>query len=82
MCNGEGEADAIIEKRGLKQITDSGAIEKIVRQVVEANPKQVEQYRGGQEKLLGFFVGQVMKATQGKANPAEVNKLLKQVLSG
>ncbi len=82
MWNGEGDADAIIEKKGLKQITDTGAIEKIVRQVLEANPKQVEQYRGGQEKLLGFFVGQVMKATQGKANPAEVNKLLKQVLSG
>ncbi len=80
MWNGEGDADTVIEAKGLKQITDSGAIEQIVREVLEANPKQVEQYRGGQEKVFGFFVGQVMKATQGKANPAEVNKLLKQVL--
>ncbi len=81
MWNGEGDADAIIEKKGLKQITDSGAIEKIVRDVLDANPKQVEQYKGGQEKLLGFFVGQVMKASQGKANPGEVNKILKGLLS-
>jgi len=82
MWNGEGDADTIIEKKGLRQITDSGAIEKIIHDVLDANPKQVEQYRGGQEKLLGFFVGQVMKATQGKANPGEVNKLLKQMLTG
>jgi aspartyl-tRNA(Asn)/glutamyl-tRNA(Gln) amidotransferase subunit B len=82
MCQGEGDADTVIEKKGLKQITDSGAIEKMVREVLDNNPKQVEQYKGGQEKLLGFFVGQVMKATQGKANPAEVNKILKQLLSG
>jgi aspartyl-tRNA(Asn)/glutamyl-tRNA(Gln) amidotransferase subunit B len=81
MWNGEGDADEVIEKKGLKQITDSGAIEQIVREVLEANPKQVEQYKGGQEKVFGFFVGQVMKATQGKANPGEVNKILKQVLS-
>ena len=80
MWNGEGDADAIIDKKGLKQITDTAAIEKIVRDVLEANPKQVEQYKGGQEKLLGFFVGQVMKATQGKANPGEVNKILKGLL--
>jgi aspartyl-tRNA(Asn)/glutamyl-tRNA(Gln) amidotransferase subunit B len=80
MWNGEGDADTVIEAKGLKQITDAGAIEQIVREVLEANPKQVEQYRGGQEKVFGFFVGQVMKATQGKANPAEVNKLLKQAL--
>ena len=82
MCQGEGDADTVIEKKGLKQITDSGAIETMVREVLDKNPKQVEQYRGGQEKLLGFFVGQVMKATQGKANPGEVNKILKQLLSG
>ena len=82
MCQGEGDADTVIEKKGLKQITDTGAIEKMVRDVLDNNPKQVEQYRGGQEKLLGFFVGQVMKATQGKANPGEVNKILKQLLSG
>jgi len=81
MWDGEGDADAIIEKKGLKQITDTGAIEKIVRGILDANPKQVEQYLGGQEKLLGFFVGQVMKATQGKANPGEVNKIIKQLLS-
>ncbi len=81
MWNDEGDADAIIEKKGLKQITDTGAIEKIVRDVLDANPRQVEQYKGGQEKLLGFFVGQVMKATQGKANPGEVNKILKGLLS-
>ena len=82
MWNGEGDADTIIEKKGLRQITDSSAIEKIIRDVLEANPEQVEQYRGGQEKLLGFFVGQVMKVSQGKANPGEVNKILKQILSG
>ena len=82
MWNGEGDADTIIGKKGLRQITDSSAIEKIIRDVLEANPKQVEQYRGGQEKLLGFFVGQVMKVSQGKANPGEVNKILKQILSG
>jgi aspartyl-tRNA(Asn)/glutamyl-tRNA(Gln) amidotransferase subunit B len=81
MWNGEGDADAIIEKKGLKQITDTGAIEKIVRDVLDANPKQVEQFKDGQEKLLGFFVGQVMKASQGKANPGEVNKILKGLLS-
>ncbi len=81
MWNGEGSADDIIEKKGLRQITDSGAIEKIIREVLDASPKQIEQYRAGQEKLLGFFVGQVMKATQGKANPGEVNKLLKKMLA-
>ena len=81
MWKGEGSADDIIEQKGLRQITDSGAIEKIIREVLDANPKQIEQYRAGQEKLLGFFVGQVMKATQGKANPGEVNKLLKKMLA-
>ena len=82
MWAGEGDADAIIERKGLKQITDSGAIEQIVRDIIAGHPGQVEQYRGGQDKLLGFFVGQVMKATQGKANPGEVNRILKQLLSG
>jgi aspartyl-tRNA(Asn)/glutamyl-tRNA(Gln) amidotransferase subunit B len=81
MWAGEGDADAVIERQGLKQITDTGAIEKIVRNVLADNPGQVQQYKAGQEKLLGFFVGQVMKATQGKANPGEVNKILKQLLS-
>ncbi|MEE2766572.1 MAG: Asp-tRNA(Asn)/Glu-tRNA(Gln) amidotransferase subunit GatB [Pseudomonadota bacterium] len=77
-----GDADAIIEEKGLKQITDSGAIEKIIDRIVADHPAQLEQYRSGKDKLLGFFVGQVMKATQGKANPAEVNKLLKPKLDG
>ena len=81
MWAGEGDADAVIEKKGLKQITDTGAIEKIVRDVLANHPGQVEQYKGGQDKLLGFFVGQVMKATQGKANPGEVNKILGQLLT-
>jgi aspartyl-tRNA(Asn)/glutamyl-tRNA(Gln) amidotransferase subunit B len=74
-------ADEIIEAKGLKQITDVSAIEAIIDQIIAANAKQVEQYRGGNEKMFGFFVGQVMKAMQGKANPAEVNKILKAKLS-
>ncbi|MEQ6340875.1 MAG: Asp-tRNA(Asn)/Glu-tRNA(Gln) amidotransferase subunit GatB [Gammaproteobacteria bacterium] len=81
MWNGEGDADAIIEKKGLKQVTDTGAIEQAIDAVIAGNPKQLEQYRSGQEKLFGFFVGQVMKATQGKANPALLNDLLKKKLS-
>ncbi len=77
MWNGEGDADAVIEKQGLQQITDSSAIEAIVDEVLTNNPAQVEQFRGGQQKLMGFFVGQVMKATQGKANPQQVNQILK-----
>ncbi len=81
MWQGEGDADAVIEKKGLKQITDSGAIEKVVDQIIAQSPKQLEQYRAGKEALFGFFVGQVMKATQGKANPAQVNELLKKKLA-
>jgi aspartyl-tRNA(Asn)/glutamyl-tRNA(Gln) amidotransferase subunit B len=74
----EGEtADAIIEAKGLKQITDSGAIEGVIDAVMAANPKQLADYRSGKDKLFGFFVGQVMKATEGKANPAQLNELLK-----
>ncbi len=80
MWSGEGSADQIIEARGLKQITDSGAIESIVDAVIEANPGQAAEYRSGKEKLLGFFVGQVMKETGGKANPAQVNQILKEKL--
>ncbi|MDH5470471.1 MAG: Asp-tRNA(Asn)/Glu-tRNA(Gln) amidotransferase subunit GatB [Gammaproteobacteria bacterium] len=80
MWNGEGTADEIIEQKGLQQISDSSAIEAIIREVLDSNPKQVEQYRGGQQKLLGFFVGQIMKATQGKANPQQVNDLLRKQL--
>ena len=81
MWKGEGTADDIIEQQGLKQISDSSAIEGIIRDVLDNNPKQIEQYRGGQEKLFGFFVGQVMKATQGKANPKQVNELLRKLLA-
>jgi aspartyl-tRNA(Asn)/glutamyl-tRNA(Gln) amidotransferase subunit B len=75
------EVDAAIEKLGLKQISDEGAIEKIVDEVLEKNADKVEEYKAGKEKLFGFFVGQVMKASRGKANPQVVNKLLKSKLS-
>ncbi|HLN48495.1 MAG TPA: Asp-tRNA(Asn)/Glu-tRNA(Gln) amidotransferase subunit GatB [Steroidobacteraceae bacterium] len=75
-------ADAIIEARGLRQITDAGAIESVIDAVMAANPKQLADYRAGKDKLFGFFVGQVMKATGGKANPAQLNDLLKLKLSG
>jgi len=80
MWAGEGDADAVIAKKGLKQITDSGAIEKAIDEVMAKNSAQLEQYRAGKEALFGFFVGQVMKATQGKANPQQVNELLKKKL--
>jgi aspartyl-tRNA(Asn)/glutamyl-tRNA(Gln) amidotransferase subunit B len=82
MWAGEGSADEIIAKRGLKQITDPNVIEKIVSEVLAANPKQVEDYRAGKEKAFNSLVGQVMKATQGKANPAQVNEILKRKLAG
>jgi aspartyl-tRNA(Asn)/glutamyl-tRNA(Gln) amidotransferase subunit B len=76
----QGNADSIIEKQGLKQVTDFSAIEKAIDEVLTANPEQVEQYRQGKDKVFGFLVGQIMKATQGKANPAQVNELLKKKL--
>lgn len=82
MAAGEGSADEVIEKRGLKQVTDSGAIEAMIDEVIAANPEQVQQYRDGKEKVFGFFVGQVMKASKGQANPAQVNQLLKDKLAG
>ena len=75
------EADAVIEARGLRQITDSSAIEKVIDEIIAANPKQLADYRSGKDKLFGFFVGQTMKATGGKANPALLNDLLKQKLA-
>ena len=77
---GVGGADAIIEKRGLKQITDTSAIEKVIDDVIAANPEQLAQYRAGKDKLFGFFVGQVMKLSKGKANPQQVNDLLMEKL--
>jgi aspartyl-tRNA(Asn)/glutamyl-tRNA(Gln) amidotransferase subunit B len=81
MWAGEGSADTVIEARGLKQITDTSAIEAIVDKVIAANPGQAEEYRAGKEKLIGFFVGQVMKETGGKANPGQVNEILRTRLS-
>jgi aspartyl-tRNA(Asn)/glutamyl-tRNA(Gln) amidotransferase subunit B len=75
-------ADAIIEAQGLRQITDSAAIERAIAAVMAANPGQLADYRAGKDKLFGFFVGQVMKATGGKANPARVNELLRSMLAG
>ena len=80
MWQGQGDADGIIASKGLKQITDSGALETLVDEVIANNPDQVEQFKAGKEKVLGFFVGQIMKATQGKANPAQVNQLLREKL--
>ena len=81
MWVGEGDADAIIEKKGLKQITDSGAIEAIVDQVLRANAKSVEEFRAGKERALNALVGQVMKLSQGKANPQQVTDLLRQKIT-
>jgi aspartyl-tRNA(Asn)/glutamyl-tRNA(Gln) amidotransferase subunit B len=81
MWAGEGSADEIIKKRGLKQISDSGAIEKLVDEAIAAGAKQVEDYRAGKEKALQSLVGQVMKASKGKANPAQVNEILRRKLS-
>lgn len=80
MWQGQGDADSIIQQQGLKQMTDSGEIESIIDNIIKDNPQQREQYLAGKEKLFGFFVGQVMKATQGKANPQQVNDLLKKKL--
>ncbi|RMN04180.1 Aspartyl/glutamyl-tRNA amidotransferase subunit B [Pseudomonas savastanoi pv. glycinea] len=86
MANGEGSADEVIDKRGLKQVTDSGAIESMLDEMLAANAEQVEQYRAADEakrgKMFGFFVGQAMKASKGKANPQQVNELLKAKLEG
>jgi aspartyl-tRNA(Asn)/glutamyl-tRNA(Gln) amidotransferase subunit B len=80
-AEGKG-ADEIIDARGLRQITDTSAIEQAIDEVMAGNPQQLADYRSGKDKLFGFFVGQVMKATQGKANPAQLNELLKAKLGG
>ncbi|MFT0211663.1 Asp-tRNA(Asn)/Glu-tRNA(Gln) amidotransferase subunit GatB [Pseudomonas sp. F1_0610] len=84
MAEGEGDADQVIEKRGLKQVTDTGAIEKMLDEVLAANAEQVEQYKASEPdkraKMFGFFVGQAMRASKGKANPQQVNELLKKKL--
>jgi aspartyl-tRNA(Asn)/glutamyl-tRNA(Gln) amidotransferase subunit B len=78
--NGEGDPDAVIAARGLRQVTDSAAIEAMVKQVLAENPEQVEQFHAGRQKVLGFLVGQVMKASGGKADPKQVNLLLREKL--
>ena len=83
LWNGEGDsADAIIDSKGLKQVTDTGAIEAVINEVIAASPQQLADYRGGKDKLFGYFVGEVMKRSKGKANPAQVNELLKKALAG
>jgi aspartyl-tRNA(Asn)/glutamyl-tRNA(Gln) amidotransferase subunit B len=77
--NGE-EAGAIVESKGLKQISDSSEIEGLVDEIIANNPGQVDLFKGGNDKLMGWFVGQVMKATQGKANPGLVNQVLRKKL--
>lgn len=81
MLDSGGDAAKIVEEKGLKQVTDTGAIEKIIDAVIAANPSQVADYRAGKDKLFGFFVGQVMKNSGGKANPDAVNDLLKKKLN-
>ena len=82
LWNGEGGVDEIIEARGLRQISDAGAIETLVDQVIGGHPEQVAQYRSGKTRVIGFLVGQVMKASRGKANPRQVNEMLRSKLSG
>ena len=82
LWNGEGsDVDAVIEAKGLKQMNDTGALEKIIDEVIAANPANVEQYRAGKDKAFNALVGQVMKASKGKANPGQVNELLKAKLT-
>src|SRR3546814_3996206 len=71
------DAAAIVDEKGMRQVTDTGAIEKVIDEVMAANADKVAEYRSGKDKLFGFFVGQTMKASGGKANPAAVNELLK-----
>jgi aspartyl-tRNA(Asn)/glutamyl-tRNA(Gln) amidotransferase subunit B len=82
MMEGGGDPEAIIEAKGLKQVSDSGAIEAMIDEVIAANMDKVDEYRGGKDKLFGFFVGQVMKSSQGQANPTMVNEMLKAKLDG
>jgi aspartyl-tRNA(Asn)/glutamyl-tRNA(Gln) amidotransferase subunit B len=82
MLGNEQSVDEIIESQGLQQVTDSGAIEKLVDDVIAANPEQVAQFRAGKEKVFAFFIGQAMKVSKGKANPDQLNALLLQKLKG
>jgi aspartyl-tRNA(Asn)/glutamyl-tRNA(Gln) amidotransferase subunit B len=82
MWSGQGDPDQIIENLGLRQISDAGAIEKLVDEAIAAGAKQVADYRAGKEKALQSLVGRVMKASGGKANPAQVNEILRRKLGG
>jgi len=82
LWNQEGDVDHIIEKKGLKQVTDSSAIEALIDKIIDANPQQVADYRGGKDKLFSFFVGQAMKESGGKINPQQLNEVLKKKLAG
>jgi aspartyl-tRNA(Asn)/glutamyl-tRNA(Gln) amidotransferase subunit B len=75
------DAETVVKEKGLVQVSDTGAIEQIIADVIKANPAQHADYKGGKDKLFGFFVGQVMKASKGKANPEMVNELLKKKLA-
>jgi aspartyl-tRNA(Asn)/glutamyl-tRNA(Gln) amidotransferase subunit B len=81
MWRAEGSADEIIDKEGLKQITDGGELESLIAGVIDAHPEQVAQFKGGNEKVFGFFVGQVMKISGGRANPKQVNEILRDKLA-
>jgi aspartyl-tRNA(Asn)/glutamyl-tRNA(Gln) amidotransferase subunit B len=81
ITNGE-KASAIVERKGLSQISDEGAIKELVQKVVDAHPAEVEAYKNGKTNLIGFFVGQVMKETKGRANPQTVNKFVREFLEG
>ena len=82
MLDSGKDADTVIDEKGMRQVTDTGAIDAVIREVMDANAGQVEQYRAGKDRLLGFFVGQVMKASRGKANPELVNERLRELLKG
>jgi aspartyl-tRNA(Asn)/glutamyl-tRNA(Gln) amidotransferase subunit B len=77
-----GDVGSIVDREGLKQVSDTSALEPIIDQIIQANPKQAEDFRAGKDKLLGFFVGQVMKATGGKANPSMLQDLVLKKLKG
>ena len=81
MFSSKKSAREIVDDKGLKQVTDQGEIEKVIDEVIKDNPKMVQEYLGGKDKLLGFFVGQAMKKTKGKANPKILNDILLRKLS-
>ena len=81
MFSSKKSAREIVDEKGLKQVTDQGEIEKVINEVIKDNPKMVQEYLGGKDKLLGFFVGQAMKKTKGKANPKMLNDILLKKLS-